>query len=156
MPNVIFKYGDLGCLLFWIGNTKKNKNTVPNPGYFLKYWHQLRLLELRNIYLMKMQKLLKWQITPTPQNRLASFSLLFFFLFFFLFLSGITPGNMQWNNIPHTLTRGKDTCISKDASMQCYLGTLKWNIQLVLHLSAARQQQVTRGNILLLLLSSFH
>lgn len=53
---------------------------------------------------------------------------------------------MQWNNIPHTLTRGKDTCISKDAITQCYLGTLKWNIQLVLHLSAARQQQVTRGN----------
>lgn len=110
---------------------------------------------------MKMQKLLKWKITTIPQNSLVIFSLFIFiylllllcfllsFSVLFPFLSGSISGNMQWNNIPHSLPRGKDTCISKDASMQCYLGTLKWNIQLVFHLSAARQQQVTRGNILL-------
>lgn len=102
----------------------------------------------------------------TPKQSFHLFTILFdfpfitvpspflFFCSFFPFLSGSISGNMQWNNIPHSLPRGKDTCISKDASMQCYLGTLKWNIQLVFHLSAARQQQVTRGNILLLTLSA--
>lgn len=119
---------------------------------------------------MKIPKLLKWKITTTPQNSFFTFSLFFFFsfyyyylsrsfslflfFFFFPFLCGSISGNMRWNNIPLSLPRGKDTCISKDASMQCYLGTLKWNIQLLFHLSAARQQQVTRGNILLLRLSA--
>lgn len=86
----------------------------------------------------------------------SSFFLFFFplpFVFSFLFLSGNTVGNVEWHNIPHSLTRRKDTCISKDASTQCYLVTLKWSIQLVLHLSAARQQQVARGNILFLILN---
>lgn len=117
---------------------------------------------------MKMQKIFKWKITTTPQNSfftfslflfiflllLLSFSLLFSFsVLFFPFVSGSISGNMQWNHFPHSLPRGKYTCIPKDAIMQCYLGTLKWNIQPVFHLSATRQQQVTRGGILLLILS---
>lgn len=90
----------------------------------------------------------------------SSFSFFFFsplpFVFSFLFLSGNTVGNVEWHNIPHPLTRRKDTCISKDASTQCYLVTLKWSIQLVLHLSAARQQQVARGNIVFLILNQLH
>lgn len=77
------------------------------------------------------------------------FSSFFFFFFSFSFLT--TQQETGWNNITHAFNRGKDAGISKDASTQCYLGTWKWGIQLVLHLSAARQQQVARGNILFLI-----
>lgn len=149
----------------------KGKKTVPNPGHFLKYWLQLCSFKLIISPWWKCKNYWSKKITTTSQNSLVTFSFFFFLflilllsfhllfsfsVFFFPFLSGSISGNMQWNNIPHSLPRGKDTCISKDASMQCYLGTLKWNIQLVFHLSAARQQQVTRGNILLPILSWLH
>lgn len=170
MSNVIFKYGDFGCLLFCLGNIRE-KITVPNPGHILKYWlYSLCSLELKISPWWKFQNCWSEKSQPHPKTVFSPFHFSFFFsfyyyylslsfslflfFFFFPFLCGSISGNMRWNNIPLSLPRGKDTCISKDASMQCYLGTLKWNIQLLFHLSAARQQQVTRGNILLLRLSA--